>query len=167
MKDILRKPLTGEEFARIKEFRKAINAKSVYVKLDVIEGEEEEDEKLSELKQIYFSFFGLRPKEFFSLNENRALVLVNEKLAEQDMYPMETQEAISIMEADQEFRQLISDHLNAKLSGYLDEMIKKRTLKLIGDKAFSPDDYEIDYEEYERRMNTLQKYGRYYYREDK
>ena len=167
MKERLRKPLSREEFSRIVSVKRVVDSENILIKLDALNDQDEADERLQELKQIFFSYYGLRPREFFSLNEQKALTLVNEKLESQGMYPMEAEEAIAIMEADQEFRELIEEHLKEKLAGALDEALRKTILQTIGDKAFCPDDYSIGYEEYERRMNVLKNYDRYYFREEK
>ena len=167
MADRLRKPLSEAEFARIRAYKTAFDSDNPIIKLDALMREEKLDSKSEELKEIYFSFYGLKPREFFSLNKKRALNIVNEMLLKQGDYPMELETAIDIMENDQEFYDLIEEHLKGRMNEELNALIEKKITETIGNKAFCPDDYEIGYEEYARRMSSLSNYTGYYYQQQK
>jgi len=167
MADRLRKPLSEAEFARIRAYKTAFDSDNPIIKLDALMKEEKLDSKSEELKQIYFSFYGLKPREFFSLNEKRALDIVNEMLLKQGDLPMDQSLAIEITENDPEFREMIEEHLKGRMNEELNALIKKKITETIGNKAFCPDDYEIGYEEYARRMESLSSYTAYYYQQQK
>ena len=80
------------------------------------------------------------------------------------MFPMEPEDAIEILEADEAFRKEIEDYLNRKVSERADGILMEKVKALIGEKAFCKSDYEIEYAEYRRRMDTLSVYEGYYYR---
>ena len=82
MAKTLRKSLSEAEFIKIRSYKKAIDSENPLIKLDVLMKEADLNEKTTKLKEIYFSYLGLRPREFFSCNEEKALDIINQMLAE-------------------------------------------------------------------------------------
>ncbi len=165
MEKVLREALSEAEFAQIKTCKNIVDQSDPFIKIGFLAGQSEELTAKDEgLIRTWFNFRGLRPKEFFSLGEQRALELVNEMLSEQGMFPMELEDAIEILEADETFRKEIEDYLNRKVSERADGILMEKVKALIGEKAFCKSDYEIEYAEYRRRMDTLKEYEGYYYR---
>ena len=165
----LRDPLNEAEFNLVKGCKKAIDSEDVFEKIIFLKRSETgPDEAIRETLNTYYNYSGLRPKEFFSLDEGRALKLVNEMLEAQEMFPMDLQDAIEIMESDSDFEQMIKGYIESRISKQINEYLAGIIEKTVDKKAFSYEDHSIDYEEYRRRMEVLSKHlGDYFYQEER
>ena len=164
MSDVLRSPLNKAQFDYIKRCKRLAEKGSPYEKLEYLEEEGIEiDKPLQQLIETYHNFMGLRPKEFFELNDSIALKIVNEMLEQMGMFGMGKEDAIEIMEADDAFKDEIRSFLIKKVNEGIDVYLKKQTIEAIGKHAFCNKDYEIEYEEYERRIAVLKENHRDYY----
>ena len=164
MSDVLRSPLNKTQFDYIKRCKRLAEKGSLYEKLEYLEEESiEVDKPLQQLIETYHNFMGLRPKEFFELNDSIALKIVNEMLEQMEMFGMGKEDAVEIMEADDTFRQETKSFLIKKVNEGIDVYLKKQTIDAIGKHAFCNKDYEIEYEEYERRIAVLKENHRDYY----